>query len=533
MASLGADLLLLAWVAISILWPGCAICHRWTQLRGIELFVYGAGVGIVLQAFLGLALTASRGARYPVVIVGVLATLAAGAYLWRSGAARAWWRDLRLSLRLSLALWVLFAATCVAVTHLAVRLPAELPDGRYIFKENTLNVRIQYLTTLPADNLIPYLVTEYFLRRISFRQEHPILPGQEVGNRTILMSLVALPYRAALEMPRRGPRPLGTFRYVQAEWPDVAKIYRDDLYRQVLVVGIFLNSLLLPGLLAVFSRVARASRILPCAAVLYLTNPYLITQTIFIWPKALAGFFLLLAWHSVRRRHHPAVVGAGAALACHAHPLAGMFTLGLGLFYLAQVGRGRGGGREVVIFGGSVGLLLAPWFLWTQLFLQLPSDLLWQNVAGPGTEVALASTLDFIWVRFWNFFHLLAPMMFFVYPFNTEAVVEAFQHCLPGAVGLILIGPALVQAARSVRPGALKWCALLGPLVVLVVIFSMQALPILHGYQVAVGGLLFFGVVALARGCSSRVFWSLCALQLLVNVGVLALRAYDRGWHIP
>lgn len=499
----------------------------------MELIASGAGAGIALQALLGLALTFTRAARYPVAFVSGMATVAAAIYLWRKGIFRELQRDLSRPIRAALAIWMLFAISCVAVTHLIVALPAALPDGRYIFKQNTLNVRLQYLTTLPADNFLPYAVTEFFLRRISFRAEHPLLPGQEVGNRTILMSLVALPYRATLAMPPRAKHPLPRFSYVQSEWPDVSAIYREDYYRQMLVVGIFLNSLLLLGLIAVFSAAGRNRWILPWAATLYLTNPFLLTQTIFIWPKALAGFFLLLAWQALRRRSHPALVGAWAALACHSHPLAGIFSLGLGAFYLVRVWRGRATIREAVLFDVSLSLLLAPWFLWTKFYLQLPSDLLWQNVAGAGTELALSSALNFVWVRFWNFFQLLAPMMFFVYPFDAAAIVEAVQNCLPGAVGIFLIVPAWLETARTLRPKSFLWCAVAGPLLGIVVLFSFPALPLLHGFQVAVGGLIFFGVIALARRGSPVFFWTVCSLQLASNLCLLGLRAHVTGLHFP
>jgi hypothetical protein len=317
------------------------------------------------------------------------------------------------------------------------------------------------------------------------------------------------------------------------QWPDVATIYRDDFYRQALVVGIFLNSLLLLGLIAVFSGAGRDSRILACAAILYFTNPFFLSQTIFIWPKALAGFFLLLAWHAVRRGFHPAAVGACAALAYHSHPLAGVFIAGLGLLYLVEIARGRRGWREVFLFAGSVLVFLAPWFIWTGWSLQLPSDLLWQNIAGAGTEVALASPLNFIWVRFLNFSQLLAPIMFFVYPFDAGAIVEAAQNCLPGVVGLFIIVPGLMAAARSLRPQAFAWCAIVLPLFVIVAIFSYPALPLLHGFQAAAGGLIFFAVIALARQKSAAIFWSVCLLQLAANICLLAMRAQLTGLRFP
>lgn len=49
--------------------------------------------------------------------------------------------------------------------------------------------------TLALSRPLKIAVTEFLLRNISFRKERPLLPANEVSNRTILMSLVALPFR--------------------------------------------------------------------------------------------------------------------------------------------------------------------------------------------------------------------------------------------------------------------------------------------------------------------------------------------------
>ena len=113
--------------------------------------------------------------------------------------------------KVSLALWGLLLVLSLGLLHMDVRLPEPLPDGLYVFKTHTPNVKIQYLTSLPADNYIPFAVAEFFLRGVSFKKERPILPANEVSNRTILMSLVALPFRAALGAPHDHPQ-LGTLQ---------------------------------------------------------------------------------------------------------------------------------------------------------------------------------------------------------------------------------------------------------------------------------------------------------------------------------
>jgi hypothetical protein len=531
-SSLAADFLLFAWLIVSIFLPGIAICHRWTRLRGLEVIGYGAALGVILQAVFGLLLAFTRAARVPVILLSGIATLGALFYLWRSGGLRRYLTDISRSARMALGIWILFVAACVALTHLEVRLPPTLPDGYYIFKEHTVNVKVQYLLAQPADNYLTYIVSEYFLRRISFRTERPILPSNEVSNRTILMSLVALPYRAALAMPPRARKPLGTSSYVGQRWPDVSKLYREDYYRQMLVIGIFLNSLLLLGLIVVFSGASREP-FLPVAAILCLTNPYLLSQTIFIWPKALAGFFLLLAWRAVRRGYHPAFVGGCAALAFHSHPLALPFAGGLGLFYALEVWRGRCEMRSLLSFAFTFLLLVIPWFAWTRLYLQIPSDIIWQNVAGAGTDAALSSPLNFVWVRLRNFTSILTPVMFFVYPFKGAAVVEAAQNCLPGAAGIFLIVPALMEAVKVSQRSAFVRCTIALPLFAIIALFSLPATVLMHGFQVVVGALIFCGVIRLARNFSPPAFWSIVILQFGANIALLGMRAYVTGLHLP
>jgi hypothetical protein len=531
-SSLAADFLLFAWLGVSIFLPGIAICHRWTRLRGLEAIGYGAAAGVTLQAVFGLLLVFTRAARVPVIILSGIATLGALVYLWRSGGLRACLANISRSARVALGIWILFVAACIALTHLEVTLPAKLPDGFYIFKDHTVNVKMQYLVSLPADNYLPYIVSEFFLRRISFRRERPILPRNEVSSRTILMSLVALPYRAALAMPPRAKKPLETFSYAGRRWPDVSKLYREDYGRQMLVIGIFLNSLLLLGLITIFSG-ANRDHLLPLAAILYFTNPYLLSQTVFIWPKALAGFFLLLAWHAVRRGYHPAIVAGCAGLAYHSHPLALPFAAGLGLFYALEVWGGRCETRSLLSFAFTFLLVIVPWIAWTKLYLQIPSGIVWENVAGAGTDAALASPLNFVWVRLRNLTATFTPGMFFVYPFDAGRVVEWARDCLPGAVGIFLIVPAFMEAVKISQRSALGWCAIALPLFAITALFSLPAIPLLHGYQSVVGALIFLGVIRLARNFSPAAFWSILILQLAANITLLEMRAYLTGLHLP
>ena len=527
--SFAAGFLLLLWVVASILGNGIALLHYATKLRGLELFGYGAGAGVLLHGVIGCGIAAVPAARWVFVSVLIALSVASAAYF----AVRRIVPELALALskpiKICLGLWFLLLVFCLALLHVQVRLPDPMPDGIYIFKTPTTNVKIQYLTSAPADNYIPYAVTEFFLRGVSFGRERPIMPGNEVSNRTIMMSLVALPFRGALGAPRDHPE-LGTYHYLGRDWPDVSKLYSAESFEQFAIVGLVLNSLLLVGALLLCAGFG-ASSLLPAATLLYVTNPYFIGQTIYTWPKALAGFFILLAWNSIRSGHGAPIVAALMAVAFHCHPYAIVFAGWVGLFYLMQWRRRESRLPAVASYALVFALIVAPWIIWTRYVLQIPSDLVAQNFAGAGTELAWASPFTFVWIRLHNLFYLLSSTIFLVYPFDMKPIVNNWLESLPGALGLVLIYPALAQMAALPRPRPWLWYGFLGPALSILAVYSCPALPIFHGYQPLLAVLLFFGVWWLSRHCRRPVYLALVGLQLLLNLGLLLARGLFAGVH--
>ena len=522
-----AGFLLLMWVVASILVIGIALLHYLTKLRGLELLGYGAAAGVLLHALFGCAIAAAPAVRWAFVAMLIALTLLSAVYFVVRQVLQEFSLALSTPSKVALSLWALLLVLSLGLLHLDVRFPEPLPDGIYIFKTHTTNVKVQYLTSLPADNYIPFAVAEFFLRGVSFTKERPILPINEVSNRTILMSLVALPFRVALGAPHDHPQ-LGTYSYLGREWPDVSKLNTGDYFEQFSVVGLVLNSLMLLGLF-VFCSSLGATSVLPLATLLYVTNPYFIGQTVYTWPKALAGFFILLAWASIRNGHGPAVVAALMALAYHCHPYAIVFAGCAALFYLIQWRREKPRVPSAVLYLVVFGLILAPWIVWTRFVLHIPSDLVSQNFAGPGTEPAWASPIGFLWIRLHNLFYLIWSMMFTVYPFDFRAVVNCWQFSLPGVVGLVMIYPALAQCAELPKPRPWLWYGLLGPALLILAIFSCPALPVLHGYQPLLGVLLFFSVWWLSQHCTRTVCAGLISLQLLLNLGLVLARGLITG----
>ena len=524
-----AGLLLLLWVVASLLLNGIALLHRFTKLRGLELLAYGAGAGVSLHALLGCAIAAFPRARWTVVTILIALTLLSAAYFILRRLLQEFSVALSRPTKIALALWLLLLLFGVGLLNVNVRLPQPLSDGIYIFKTPTTNVKVQYLTSLPADNYIPFAVSEFLLRGISFTKERPILPGNEVSNRTILMSLVALPFRVALGARHDHPQ-LGTIDYFGHDWPDVSKLNTNGAFEQFSIVALVLNSLLLLGLIVFCSSLGLGSA-LPLATLLFVTNPYFIGQTIYTWPKALAAFFILLGWTSIRAGHGPVVVAALFALAFHCHPYAIVFAGWVGLSYLVWWWREKSGVRPIIVFLLTFVALLVPWIIWTRYVLQIPSDLIAQNLAGPGSDAALASPIDFVWIRLHNFFYMVCSTIFTVYPFNLAAVLNGWLFSLPGTVGLVLIYPGLAKCAELPKPRLWLWYGFLGPTLSILAIYSCPALPVLHGYQAPLGVLLFFGVWWLSQHCSRRVFLGLVGFQLLLNLGIVLARGLITGVH--
>ncbi len=206
-------ILLLLWVVASILVNGIALLHYWTKVRGLELVGYGAAAGVALHALLGCAIAAGPTFRWAVLGLLIALTLLSAGYLLVRRVLPEFSLALSKPEKISLALWALLLVLGLGLLHLDVRFPEPLPDGMFVFKTHTTNVKVQYLTSLPADNYIPFAVAEFFLRGVSFQENRPILPGNEISNRTVLMSLTAMPFRVALGAPHDHPE-LGTYNYV-------------------------------------------------------------------------------------------------------------------------------------------------------------------------------------------------------------------------------------------------------------------------------------------------------------------------------
>src|SRR5438552_13533726 len=208
------DTALAMWALGSIIFVGVAALKIFrAPFAGLELLAFGAGVGVLIHGLAGLAIALSPAKQATARGLFLLIWIVAALGLWRQRASNdlgGRFLDWRApNVRSTLAILSLFIVSCVTLTHLQIRFPPLLPDGLYVFKTHTLPVKLQVLSgNLPGDNYLPFVVQEFLLRDISFTREHPILPGQEVSNRPILMALATTPFRAALKSPPQREKPL-------------------------------------------------------------------------------------------------------------------------------------------------------------------------------------------------------------------------------------------------------------------------------------------------------------------------------------
>src|SRR5688572_22352937 len=130
--SFAAGFLVLLWVVASILGNGIALLHWGTKLRGLELFGYGAGAGVLGHGLIGCGIAAAPEARWIFVATLIAATVASAAYFIARQIVPELARALSRPMKVCLGLWFVLLVLCLGLLHVEVRLPERLPDGIYI-----------------------------------------------------------------------------------------------------------------------------------------------------------------------------------------------------------------------------------------------------------------------------------------------------------------------------------------------------------------------------------------------------------------
>lgn len=528
MALLNAEALV-GLVALVILVIGggmvaCSGCGR--ALVGLELLAYSVGFGILGLAIIGIGVV-SITADYArnAWVLGLIAIVFSGIQWYRYGTLSRLF-GLRASTsatqtRLAAVGWVLMAAIPMMITFLPVRMPADLPDGAYVIKNDHVHVRVQVMMgAFPADNYIPFVATEYLLRDIPFAEERPLMPGQELANRPILMSLAAVPLGALLDEPLKYNGPQPTFRYVGRQWPDVGRYGDDASYRRFLAVALVLNASLFVGAALLFHHFGLRPAYWVAGLLVIGSSPYFIGQTLFSWPKSLAAFFLLLSAFTLLARQRTWVAGLFAALAYWSHPYALPFIGAFALYLLIREVNDLEPRRGLLPFLVTASAGPIVWWIWSQWYLQLPSDLVEQNVASGGGLVAQAGT------RFINLINAFAPISFTTWP-SLSDLVQASLLGMVGGIGLLLLPQAILASGQCVLARSKEFLLLVVlPSSLLIGVFSALAVPAVHGLQVIAVILLMLSLRWMQQRKLDALMLFCVAAQLTINIALLIYRGH-------
>ena len=192
-------------------------------------------------------------------------------------------------------IWMLLAYTIFLA---AVPLPVkQLPDGPYVTKQWQLAGKIQYiLDDMPSDNMVPYIVSEYLLNKINLRENSEIIPGQQITDRGVGTSLITVPSilisgKSNIDYYQTDNLPLYEYYGLR---PDFMRLFNHGNF------NIFMGAYCAVQLWLLFFACEETERLFGGGkATLFIallaTNFYVITQSVFSWPKIITGYLLLLA----------------------------------------------------------------------------------------------------------------------------------------------------------------------------------------------------------------------------------------------
>jgi hypothetical protein len=161
--------------------------------------------------------------------------------------------------------------------------------------------------------------------------------------------------------------------------------------------------------------------------------------------------------------------------------------------------------------------VIPPWHLWTRLILQIPSDLLSQNIGD------VHNAWDFVYPRLFNLATVVLPLFLLPETWASGELRGAMLVSLVSAVGVVplLFFPwGLIRTARELPLLAVWLCAVTG--MILVGVFGdVGARPLLHGWQAIWPGLLALTLLAMSRRLGRNAVLVACYVQLPINLAYL------------
>lgn len=436
--------------------------------------------------------------------------------------------------------FLLFGTMILILTSIKFPLKDNLPDGAYVNKEHVSSVKIQSITgNLPADNVVPFVAEEYLAKNISFKENSPILPGQHVANRPILVSLVTLPIRLTFRSPKPVER-LPTYEYVSTQWPDFRILLRDEAAFSIFLgVGVFLNACLFLGIGLMATKIKNISwHSSALLFFLFSTSPYFIFQTFFTWPKSLAGFFIIAAIFAFQKYKNGVLTGLLLALAYLSHPYSiGYLIAATTIFFLLDKSQSyykRLVDSALIVI--SFAIFVSPWFLWIKFFVGGASDLISQNFT-----TSEMSVFQFFWPRIANLMNTVIPTHILSYETHLTTLYVNSSLNLSGAVGSLFFAiflstaVVLVVSAKNIQknylirltPSDLSFSVWIcgAASFLLACVFSNPAVPVVHGWQPFAALILVLGV---NWAVTSKIALAFCWIQVLINITMATIYFYRR-----
>jgi hypothetical protein len=512
-------------MAAGILSSGFLITYKMKSMNERLVFPISVSLGILALGALGLVSYVLY-FRFEVVTKSIWITSIFVIVLLLSRNASAFISFLRTNF-VSIFAWISVTLIATLMSFAPVNKPVELYDGPYVFKTWSLPVKIQaFSMNYPPDNAIPAVVTEFLANDIDFKDERPIMPGQEFANRPILASFAALPLRLILGSDDQNSSPLDRFDYVGISWPDTLSIVSDREFRIFLSTAIPLNASLaaitawLFMQLSIFKGGANRKLLYSTITGFVVLNPFLMFHAIFTWPKNVAAMFIITSLIAVKsdipRKHLLGGILMGLAYWSHPMTMPFIFVAGIYIFF---DGISKGMLRKN-LFSASKYLLatvsvIVPWILWTNVYMKMPFDLIAQNATPSG------SLIEQIGVRMNNIFILSAPTHLNVQPMEIGSFLASYMTNLWNPLGLLML--VVFPALYFFRTHEMNFLVIV-PTISALLITLLHAFPaptIIHGWQAAWPGLL----LACFSLLSSRVnlLWKFVVIQLVVNSLIIGL----------
>ncbi|MFG1396598.1 hypothetical protein [Roseixanthobacter pseudopolyaromaticivorans] len=371
--------------------------------------------------------------------------------------ARLWWR--RGTARASLGdqgpgVFVLWGAMIAMAMAVGLN---PLPIAQETHAETVIPAR---MVASPPDHIIPYITAAYmFHGKDGIERSKDYFGEWSVASRGPLIPLATNTLLYVF-----GSTTQDTPNLERKPWPGTA----DGAYLARLL-GWIANGMVVLGaghlLLVLGIRPASRPWMLGCLWVAL--APSMLINTVFLWPKVLAGFFILLSFASLIQQRWILAAGCGV-LAWLSHPVGLLFLPPLGLVAIwtafAAAKSTREGGiaavRAVLVFTVSAAVLMVPWLAYkTWLGAH---DLFMDYLLGDGRGTAPAlSVWAWLGTRWDNFWLTLSPAAYYysghMRVWTDGPVSDAlrwtvqYAKTLPGGLGLFLFAPAYIAMAR---PGA-------------------------------------------------------------------------------